>query len=378
MAYNQTAKKSEENSASFTVLKQKVKEKSTSGIFVFYGEEEYTKRYYFSQLAESAGEDGFNLRTFYEKELRAEDLFAFLDTVPSGDSGDMFSDEKEVDLDPKSRTRRVIKLVNPDFGSFAAAEEKALLSRLETISDSITVVFYFYNVGEDNAKLLAKGIIKKICGLALVVEFKHEAVGSAVLLKWVARHFHEHSIAINAEVTSYLCTCIGNDMSTLQHEIEKLIAYVNYKGASFVSKDDIDEICIKSTEVQIFDISNQAMSGNFEKAMVAFQLLRSRKTDCLIIFGTLAKAVGDMCNVDYYLKRGLSYSDISKKTGLKEYPIKKYHTLLADRDRANPRGMRYTEFASHELSKYDERLKSSKTDNYELLEEMIFKLSIGK
>jgi len=352
------------------MLKDRIKSGLTSGVYIFYGDEEYTKNHYSSLLIKEAG-SSLNVTSFYGSEFNLPDFLSACETS-AVESLDMFSMDDMQDDDEGSF--RVIKLYSPDTSSLSKKDTDYLLEFLSCLPERTIVIFWFY-AGSDEA--VTKGIYKKMEDIALTVNFKREPVASSTLVTWVLRHFAKEKLNVDRYVAVHLCQTVGNSMTDLKNEIDKLIDYLRYEDRDTLEKKDVDFICIKSTDAQIFEISGGALSGDFAKAARALNILRDKREKPIIILGTISKAINDLCLTDSYIKKGMPIPAIAKAIGAPEFIIKNSSAILTSRNRDFPGKRSFPVICSELCLEYDKKLKSSRTDGYELLLELIFKLSFA-
>ncbi len=351
------------------LLKDRIKSGQTSGCYIFYGDEEYTKNHYTKLLLEQAG-NSLNITSFYSTEFNLVDFLSACETN-AVESFDMFSlDQEETDDDDGAF--RVIKLYSPDLSTLSKKDIDYLVDFLSELPEKTIVIFWFY-AGEEDA--VTKGIYKKLDESALTVNFRREPVASSILVTWVLRHFAKEKLNVDRYVAVHLCQTVGNSMTDLKNEIDKLIDYLRYENRDTLEKADIDFICIKSTNAQIFDISNGALAGDFQKAAKALNVLRDKKEKPILILGTISKAINDLCVTDSYIKRGVAIPIISKNTQTPEFVVKNNSAILTSRNRDFKGNESFPLACSKLCLEYDKKLKSSRTDGYELLLELIYKLS---
>lgn len=363
-------KPSEIHAKNVILLKEKIKSRNIDGVYLFYGDEEYTKSHYCRQITEAAG-DFLNVTSIYGDEF---DLTEFISSclTTAIESFDMFSEENGDDEDENSV--RIIKLFNPTLSSLDKKDTDYLIDFLSTEHDNTVIIFYLHSGEQD---VLSKGIYKKISETALTVNFKRESPSSSVLITWILRHFSKAKLNCERHVAVRLCQTVGSSMTDLSNEINKVISYVRYEGRDTVTAEDVSFICTKSVEAQIFDISGGAMTGNFRKAANALEVLRDKKESPVLILGTIAKSMKDLCTTDYYIKNGVALPTISKITGIPEFIVRNSSEILNSRKHDFHGNDSFTRRASELISAYDKKLKSSRTDGYELLLELIFKLSFA-
>jgi len=354
-------------------LKERLKSGMLSGVYVFYGDEEYTKIHYCKQITDAAGEM-LNVTSIYGNEFELTEFIAACETNAI-ESFDMFSamDDENTD-DENNSSIRVIKLINPDIASLSKSDSEYFLDFLSQPPENTVIIFWLY-AGEE--EMLSKSIYKKITELALTVNFKKEPVSSSVLITWILRHFSKEKLNCDRYVAVHLCQTVGNSMTDLKNEIDKVIDYVKYENRDTVTTDDVNFICIKSVEAQIFDVSSGALSGNFVKAMKALEVLRDEKEHPIVILGTIAKSMRDLCVTESGIKSGNSIPSIAKSAGIHEFIVKKSAEILNSRKHDFHGNNSFTLHCAKLIAEYDKKLKSSRTDGYELLTELVFKLSFA-
>ncbi len=370
MAKTYTPKPADVHAANLSVLKDRLKSGNLSGAYLFYGDEEYTKNFYYNEFLKFCGNRQLNVRTFFDSDFSLPDFINACQTSASA-AMSLFNIAPQ-DENPESNVFRLVRLASVSFDKLSKTDEKYFLSQIEDPDDGVIIVFYLY-AGENEK--IAKGLYKKIADAALTINFRHEANGSNMLLSWILRHFSKAGVNADRHIISYFNNYVGNDMTTLKNEIDNCIEYLRYEGRDTLTEEDIRFICKQSVSAQIFDISSQALAGNYTAAMSAYKVFRLSGEKELIVFGTLAKAVSDLCTVDKLSESGMPLAEIVKTTGLRDFVVRNYQNLIAKRKKDG--GISYPAYASEVILKYDTLLKSSRTDGYELLEELIFKLAAG-
>ena len=364
-------KPAEVHAGNVSELKKRIKEGRVSGSYVFYGDEEYTKNFYYDELTGFCGNKSLNIKTLAGTDFTFNDFINSCDTV-SAQSFDMFALDEE---NEEKAPCRLVRLISPKLDALGKKELNEFLSRIEDPDEGVIIVLWLYAGEQDK---INKGIYKKIADASLVLNFCREAIGSPSLAAWIIKHFKKGNIDIERSVAMFMCTYVGNDMTTLKNEIDNCINYLNYENRTELTTADIEFICKKSESAQIFDISDNALKGDYAAAMAAFstyaKLAKSPERAASGVFAPILKAVFDMCTVERFLKLGENQTVIAKKAGLHEFVVKKYANLINMRNKSfNGKGT-YAEYASGLCIEYDMKNKGSATSRYELIRELIFKL----
>lgn len=375
---NQTQKRKEKpqdiHANNLQLLKDRIKQKQTEGCYIFYGDEEYTKNHYTNLLLGAAG-SALNVSSIYGKDFTLEGFISACETS-AVESFDMFSiDEPEEDDDGAFR---VVKLYTPDISVLSKKDTDQLLSFLHDLPQKTIVIFMFHTGAEET--VLKNSFYKSVGEFALTVNFKREPVGSSVLITWILRHFSREKITVDRHVAVHLCQTVGNSMTDLKNEIDKLIDYLRFENRDVLQKDDIEFICIKSAEAQIFDIADGALSGDFVKSARALGIIRDKHDSELSpvnVAATISKAVNTLCVIDNCIKKGTPLATIAKEKKLHEFTVKKNASILTSRARDFKGKDNYPALAARLCMEYDQKIKSSRTNGYELLLELLFKLSFA-
>lgn len=358
----QKKKGSPDNEAAIAELKNRIKTGECEGLYIFTGEEEYMKRYYFSELCRAAG-DAVNVSVL-RGSVDYGELCDELVSVPVMEFS-LFDEPKK----NEKSGMRVIKLDSPDFSSYKDKELTELYEVLCNAGEHAAVVLYFSDF--DSTKKLSTGIFKKIAEVALPCDFRRYPPDSAVLLRWIKKHFDKAKIAVSADVIRYMTESIGNDMCLLDSETSKLLSYLACVGKTEVTREDVDAVCIKNREAVTFDVTNALTDGNFEKAVQALSILKAMKEDPLMIFGAIAKNAADLTAVAAGLKMGKAQSVIASECGLHPYVVQKQAAVVLEKGREYPKKL------ASLCAETDARLKGFALDGFAVLEEFLFKAIIG-
>lgn len=269
-------------------LRNQLKENRFFTSYLIWGNEPYLKQFYANQIAKkcvSADMEGFNLRRFdAENGNSIQELIDATDTLP------MFSEHsctviKDFPLD---------ELYSADKSQF----ERWLADMPET-----TVAVFWQDTAEINPKKQAKW--KSVIALfdqygATVCLDKMDESG---LVKTVMGGLKKRGAQIDTSTAYYLVDTVGDDLNALLNEVEKL---ADYKNNSEITREDIDAVCIKSLEANIFDLSKALLSKKLDRAMAILSKLLADKEKPEVIFGALCSNFVDMYRVKVSVLSGKS------------------------------------------------------------------------
>lgn len=150
----------------------------------------------------------------------------------------------------------------------------------EALSDLRDVCIVFFGEFQKRSRIFK--LVQKY-GECIVCEKKKEYD----LLSWCSKIFKEQNIKILNSDINYLISICGTDKLTLKNEIDKLIDYVGDKKE--ITKTDIDTLCIKTSDVIIFDLTDSLGTKNIKMALNSLNDLIQNKEPIQKIVIMIAK-----------------------------------------------------------------------------------------
>jgi DNA polymerase-3 subunit delta len=99
--------------------------------------------------------------------------------------------------------------------------------------------------------------------------FNSEKVKEYKLQEWIAVFIKSQGYTINAKAINLLDEHIGNDLSRIANEVEKLS--VNLKGKKEITEDDIEKYIGISKEYNVFELQDAIAKKNLAKAITIIQ-----------------------------------------------------------------------------------------------------------
>ncbi len=120
-------------------------------------------------------------------------------------------------------------------------------------------------------------------GKCIVCEKKKEYE----LLTWCTKIFKENEVTISNNDINYLINLVGTDKLVLKNEIDKLIDYA--METKTVNKEIIDLLCIRTSDVIIFDLTDSLGNKNVKGALKSLNDLLENKEPIQKIVIMIAK-----------------------------------------------------------------------------------------
>lgn len=335
-----------------SILKEQIKERKFSSSYLIYGNEPYLKQYYAGLIAKKCvteGMEGFNLRRFdAENANDIQELIDATDTLPA------FSDY----------CCTVIKDFPLDI--MYSSDKKRFEDWIKDMPET-TVAVFWQDKDEINPKKDAKwkNVISIFSKYASVICL--DKLDKVALSKTVAGGLKKRGNEIDRDTAFYLIDTVGSDLNILLNEVEKL---ANFKESGVITKEDIDEVCIKSLESNIFDLSKSLFSKNLEKSFLILDKLFKDKERPEVILGALAGNFIDIYRVKASIAAGES-ADYLKD--IYNYKNTQFRLKNAARD-AYRIDISKAKKCIELLSKADSQIKLRAIDERTVLERLITEL----
>ncbi len=331
-------------------LKKNIDSGATLPVYLIYGNDDGLKKLYTGKLQQKIVPEGdcFNFQRF-EGDCDLQSVYDSLMQFP------LMND------------RKCVMLCDYDFEKSGENGFSKLMSLVTDVPDTAVLVLWFDTVEFDEKKsgrfkkLLAA--IEKAGGAA--VKLDHRGAGDLVRMLCAAAS--KRGAKMENSTARYLIETSSADYNILKNEIEKLCAYV---GDGLITKETIDNVCVKSVEASVYNISRELVGKNLGKSMNMLDELIFLKVKPPVILSVLSAAFIEMYIAKVAGVAGIKPAEIAAKFGYKgrEFVI----TRAAD----NARRLSETQLGLclEELLNADVLLKSSSADGRVILEELMVKL----
>ena len=325
------------------------------GVFLFYGEEQYLKQYYFKMLQKTASPDESNIINISGDGNSLVDICQQIISIASIPSMDM--------------SKRLVNIYDVEWKKVKEEHFSHLEDCINEIADYPDIIVILntrpdnFDAGTDRkpSKLFAK--------LSKMVECVCFAKESPTrIAAWVQKHFAANKIKADANIANMIVKYCGRDMTTLNNEISKLSAYILQNNRDTVTQEDIHNISSFNNEIDTYDFSNAVLNGDSERAFSILSDMIMHKEAPEIIMGTLISIYADLYTVKTLLESGVVNSEISKTIGMHEYRAKIYIS------RASKLSKNGLEKAISLCGEADMKIKKSNLDNYKVIEVLLIKL----
>lgn len=276
-------------------LNEEIKTGQLKQVYLLYGEEAYLRSQYRDKLKTALLGDGdsMNYHYFEGKDVAVGEVIDLAETMP-------FLAE-----------RRVIILENSNL--FARGGEQ-LAEYLASLAE--TAFFVFVEPAVDKRSKLYKAVAAK----GRAIEFK--AQDESVLKRWVLGFLKKENKNITERDLNLFLEKTGTDMENIRKELEKLLCYCMDRDV--ISAQDIEAVCTKQVNNQIFDMINALAQGQQKKAMELYYDLLTLKEPPMRILYLITRQFNMLLQVKELKNKGYDANIIGEKVGLAGFIARKY------------------------------------------------------
>lgn len=269
-------------------LNSAIKSKKLSGIFFFYGEEDYLLTDKINAIAKkiiTPGTEAFNFFKFEGPKVSAAEISAAVDQFPQ---------MSEMKLVLAKNTKLLNNATYSDF--------KLIKSLSEHIPDDTCLIFVESDF--DKNKLKNIEFIEENGG---IVNFEYIPINK--LCVWMEKLFEKNDKSILDKDISYIIQLCGQSLGKLTKECDKLLNYTGERRK--ITRDDINAVVDKTVEYRVYDMLNNMVAGQSAKAHEQLKYLRDRGEKPITILRLMISRLSEILMCKLLKEDGLSPSEIS-------------------------------------------------------------------
>ena len=208
-----------------------------------------------------------------------------------------------------------------------------------------------------------KKAIKILLDKAHCVEFKKPYENQ--IPQWISHLCQSHDLKISIDAIHRLHRLVGNNLSELDNQIQKIQQYLGEKKS--VSIEDVNAVVSFSREENIFDFTKAVGQKDRVKALEQLVSLLDQGQSEVGIVSLLARHMRMLLTVRSGLDQGIGGAKLASLAQVPSYFIDSYC------DQAKHWPMRKLEDALVVLQETDKALKSSPVSSHIWLENMVLK-----
>ncbi len=336
-----------------SAFRSELKKGEIKNVYLLYGEEQYSLRHSLTLLTKSVcpEENPFS-RADFDGACPVQEVYDAVLSIP------FMCDKKLV-------VWRDLPITKQDDNEF-----KKLISLIEETPDTTTFVIYFETVEIDAKKPSDKfkKLIKAVESAGgEAVNFAHR--GNAEINKLLSDGAAKRGCTLQIPVAAYMTEVCGNDLTALINELDKLCSFAHGKN---ITREIIDEICTKSIDVSIYDLSKKLLLLDMKGVYKILDELLYIKTAPTYIVITLSSAFIDILRAKALRVSGEKVTDHLSEFGYSERLSFRLTNAARDAEKLSEKAIGE---CLQELRGVDERLKTTRSDERVELELLVAKLA---
>ncbi len=334
-------------------FKKQLKEKNMSNCYLFYGSEDYLKKYYADKICDTfvtKGSETFSLRKYDGKDDTLDDVIEGASSMP-------FMSEYCV-------------VIARDFplDSLNANDKEKFNSFLQNLPDTSITVFWMDSVEVQPRTAKWKSVVDAFTKYATAVNFEKNE--GKKLLKLICAYANRQGCIMNENTASYLVELSGDSLNVLFGEIQKA---ANFAGqGNEITRECIDEVAVRSLEANIFDLSKLILNNNPQGALEFLHILMLQKVEPIDIFGVVVMSFVDVYRAKMAVSGGENATYSAK---FFDYKNKEFRLRNAERH-ARKLSVEQLRECFDCFAESDKELKSTAQSGELILEKLIVKISL--
>lgn len=298
-----------------------IKSGQLKNVYLLFGEEKYfvsvnrkkllnafTGHYAVRELV-----GDMNFRHFSEDDFNLDSFISFADTMP------FFAERRFILVDncglfaPRRKGEEEAEEDEEERGGFMNNVDK-LSEYLDRLPETTYVVFV-----ENKVDARSK-LYKKASSKGLAIEYK-KLKDNRDIEDFVTRKVAVRKMNITRSAMDAIIQLAGDELMSLQNELEKLFAYV--ADSNVITVEDVKNVFTPQITDNIFGMIDACAEGNRQRALDLYYELLELREPPLKILSLLGKKFAQILTVKDLRNRGFDKGRITEKTGLQEFIVKK-------------------------------------------------------
>ena len=333
----------------YTALVRRLRAEGPGRVYLLWGEEDYLREQFASELRRAClgeSDDGFDYKRF------------------DGAAPDMQLVREAADAMPFFAPRVLIELRGFDVNKCKAEDAERLKAILSDLPDFCTLAILLPTGYEPDGRL---SLMKAIRKQGEVVEFTAQA--QQQLVRWIARRVEAGGKKIERREAEYLIFNCGELMSRLSNEISKL---THFASGETITRADIDAVTDRSTQASVFQMTDALAARDYDAAARILAELLGRRENPIMLLAMIGRQFRQLFTARAAIDRRLGNAYVSEVCGISmDFIVRKL--MDAARGFTLPQLARAVTLCAET----DYAMKSSASDDEELLCDLLLKLSAG-
>ncbi|MBQ0111490.1 MAG: DNA polymerase III subunit delta [Oscillospiraceae bacterium] len=255
-------------------LKRDIASGCTKAVYFLFGDDSYLVKLYADKIATAVCKENSDVdKLSFERDTGIDNV------INEADQFSFFGG------------RRCLLVPDFDFES-CDKEEYGKFKKLLSEENDNVLVFYYEMLELDLKKSSKVKTVFKILkeNDAFVCELNHRT--ESELAAAIIKAAQKRGTAISQKNAKYLIERVSKDLNTLINETDKLSLFSDGE----ITEKEIDELCNPALEASIYDITNNIVSGNSDKAFEIIDNLVIQKIPVTVILFEISSFFTDVYN----------------------------------------------------------------------------------
>lgn len=331
-------------------LKKQISSVEFARLYFLFGDEKYLIRHYTSLIYKKAIDPNFADFNFHQYDGKDIDF-------------DIVS--QAVEALPMMSDKTLILIKDLPVDNLNSDQTEKFTKLMSDIPDTTIILISNPSIDINIRSAKGKKILSVIENFGCSVPFEH--AGFNQLIKLIEKGVAARGCSISSSNARYLLTLVGNDMTVIINELDKICAY---RQEGEVLREHIDAVVVKTMQARVFDLTKALTSGNCDLAMDILDTLIAMKEEPISILGALITPYIDMYRAKVYVSGGKRAEDAAKDFNYKN----KEFRLTNGAKFASKYSVKQIRTFLDVLDDADKLLKSTSLSGRVILEQTITKL----
>ncbi len=305
-----------------TELSVQIKKGGISGIYFFYGEEDYLKNHLAREMKKAVTGGDETMEAWNAVEL----------VFGSGEL-DLGALDDAVLAPPMMSTQKSVTVTFSDLDSLKEKDRNALLEALrsyrEEAPDTVLVLKAVSSGFDEGTQKKPSAFLKQISETATPVSFPFQS--DAKLTRWMERHAEKEGLTLEPAASEMLLRLSGRGMYTLSNEVEKAVAYAAWHGRHTVTAKDVAETAVKNDEDDAYRLANCLMSGDRAGALSCVGVRKRRREDPVYLLSQVTRVMNDLSSAAAFAAEGRNKEDFARSMRMNDYRAGLYYRSASKR-----------------------------------------------
>ena len=287
-----------------------------SGTYLFYGDEEYLKKFYAGRArTHTVGDDG--------------DLSEWNSHTINADKDPQLGELEGATLAVSMMGDRTFVRYNADLTSFTSDETDRLIDIIESIDPDSTVLLIVTPPGgfDPGKPKKPSQMFKRFDNVCKLVDLSCET--PTELKKWMARRLSQDSLAITPDACEFLLSRSTDNMFILSGELEKLAAYSLANNITTIDPTVVTEISSVTAEEDAFALANAVLEGDRRRALSVLHIHKTHREPAVGVLASVTKCICDMMTISYLAREGADKQAVAQRMKMHEYRAGLYLKAVA-------------------------------------------------